>query len=57
MQYNFVEDQNRKIKEAYDALMDLRNYYEILRVSQMMIPQLNDQFQGQGQAVGDNGSA
>jgi len=36
----FAQNQNVKIKEAYDSLMDLRNYYEVLRVSKMMIPQL-----------------
>mgnify|MGYP006088218585 FL=1 len=34
----FAQNQNVKIKEAYDSLMDLRNYYEVLRVSKMMIP-------------------
>jgi hypothetical protein len=45
-QEKFIQDQNMRLKESEAGLLNVKDCYQVLRVAQKMIPQLNQQVSG-----------
>lgn len=54
-QDKFVQDQNVRLKESENALINVKDCYQVLRVAQKMIPQLNQQVMGDVENMGNQG--